>query len=139
METVAFWITIAIIVLASHWFRIRSETLKHETLRLLIEKTGQIGDSQLEALVQSPTPGWLRNPSPGSGYRALRVLGTIVISVALGLIVFFSILWLSSPARHDTALVGYTSSSVIALVGIGLFFSSRFLPAPPPSDTGLRP
>jgi hypothetical protein len=132
METIAFWTTVAIIVVASHWFRVRSESLKHETLRQIIEKTGQVQDGQLKALIQSGTPGWLRDPPPGAGYRALRVLGTIVIFVALGLTVFFSILWMTGPARHDTAMIGYASTSVVAMVGAGFFYSSRFLP--PPSD-----
>ena len=127
----AFWIMVAAIVIAGDWLRARRETLKHETLRRIVERTGQIDEAQLKALFQPPTPGWFREPSEGAGYRALRVLGTIVMSVALGLTVFFSILWLSSPARHDSAIIGFASTSVIAVVGMGLFFASRFMPAPP--------
>jgi hypothetical protein len=61
-----------------------------------------------------------------------------VISIALGLTVFFTILWLSSPARHDSALIGFATTSVIALTGIGMFVASRFLPPPPQSDRGDR-
>jgi hypothetical protein len=132
----AFWIMFAAIVLGGHWFRLRSEALKHETLRLLIEKTGKIDEAQLKALVQPKTPGWLREPPSGAGYRTLRVLGTLVMSVALGLTVFFSILWQTGPERHDSAMMGFASAGVIALVGMGLFFASRFLP--PPSDHGDR-
>lgn len=133
----AFWIMFAAIVIAGHWFRVRSEALRHETLRQIIEKTGQVDEAQLKALIQSPTPGWLREPPPGSGYRTLRVFGTIVMSVALGLTVFFSILYLSSTERQDNAMIGFASAGVIAVVGMGLFFASRFLP-PPPSDRGDR-
>lgn len=132
----AFWIMIAAIVVAGDWLRARREALKHETLRLIIEKTGHVDEAQLKALFQPPTPGWLHEPPLGAGHRTLRVLGTITISVALGLTVFFSILWLSSPARHDSAIIGFACTSVIALTGIGLFFASRFLPAPPRSDRG---
>jgi hypothetical protein len=131
----AFWIMIAAIVIAGDWLRARREALKHETLRQIIEKTGHIDEAQLKALFP-PTPGWLREPALGAGYRTLRVLGTIVISVALGLTVFFSILWLSSPARHDRAIIGFACTSVIALTGVGVFFASRFLPAPSRSDRG---
>jgi hypothetical protein len=132
----AFWIMIAAIVIAGDWLRARREALKHETLRQIIEKTGNVDEAQLKALFQPPTPGWLREPPLGSGYRTLRVLGTIVISMALGLTLFFSILWLSSPARHDSALIGFASTSVVALIGMGLFVASRFLPPPPRSDRG---
>src|SRR4029450_7792781 len=98
--------------------------LKHETLRRIIEMTGQVDEKQLKALFQPATPGWFDNPTPGTAYRALRVLGTIVMSVALGLTVFFCILWQSSPARHDSAVIGFASTSVVALVGMGLFFAS---------------
>jgi len=131
METVAFWTTVAIIVVASHWFRTRREALKHETLRQIVEKTGRLEELQLKTLLESATPGWLREPGPGSGYRMLRVLGTIVISVALGLTVFFSILWLTGTVPAGTALVGFASACLIAMIGAGIFFSSRFLPAPP--------
>lgn len=134
----AFWIMFAAIVIAGDWFRVRKETLRHETLRRIIERTGQIDEAQLKALIQSPSPGWLHDPPVGAGYRLLRVAGTIVMSVALGLTVFFSILWLSSPARHDNAMIGFASASVIGVIGVGLFFASRFLPAPPPSDRGDR-
>lgn len=134
----AFWIMIAAVVVAGDWLRVRREALKHETLRQIIEKTGRIDEAQLRALFQPPTPGWFREPGAGAGYRALRVLGTVVISIALGLTVFFSILWLSSPARHDSALIGFATTSVIALTGIGLFVASRFMPPPPRSDRGDR-
>jgi hypothetical protein len=126
---------IAAIVIAGDWLRARREALKHETLRQIIEKTGQIDQAQLQALFQPPTPGWLREPPPGSGYRTLRVIGTIVLSVALGLTVFFTVLLLSSPARYY-AMIGFACASAIAVVGMGFFFASRFLPAPPPSDRG---
>jgi hypothetical protein len=134
----AFWMMVAAIVIAGDWFRVRKETLRHETLRQIIERTGQIEDAQLKALIQSPTPGWLHQPPPGAGFRMLRVIGTIVMSVALGLTVLFSILWLSSPARHDNAMIGFACASLIAVVGMGFFFASRFLPAPPQSDRGDR-
>lgn len=130
--TAAFWIMFAGIVIAGHWFRVRSEALRHETLRQIIERTGQIDETQLKAFIQPPTPGWFREPAPGTGYRALRVLGTVVMAVALGLTVFFSIYYLSSPARHDSALLGFASASLIAMIGIGFFYASRFLA--PPSD-----
>lgn len=134
----AFWIMVAAIVIAGDWLRVRREALRHETLQRIIEKTGHLEEAQLKALFQPPTPGWFREPSPGAGYRALRVLGTIVISVALGLTVLFCILWLTGPARHDNAMVGFASASLIAMVGIGLFFASRFLPPPAQSDRGDR-
>jgi hypothetical protein len=136
LGSAAFWMMVAAIVIAGDWLRVRREALRHETLQRIIEKTGHLEEAQLKALFQPPTPGWFRQPSPGAGFRLVRVLGTIVISVALGLTVFFCIFWLTGPARHDSALLGFASASLIAMVGIGLFFSSRFLP--PPSDRGDR-
>jgi len=55
--------------------------LNHETLRQIVEKTSRLEELQLKTLLESATPDWLREPGPGSGYRMLRVLGMIVISV----------------------------------------------------------
>lgn len=143
MGAAAFWIALAAVIIASGWFRSRSEAQKHETLRRIIEKTGHVDEMQMRALFQPPAPHipdhvWGRPPAPGSGYRTLRVLGSIVLFVAIGLATLFTVLMLAGGARRD-AIIGCAVASLVALFGAGLFFSSRFLARPPPSGQSERP
>jgi hypothetical protein len=126
---VAFWLAVGAMVIAGGYFRFRSNEAKHETLRRIVEKTGQIDESQFKALFEPPPNPWLApRPGPvGSTYRALRVLGTLVMFIALSVAAFFTIFALTGSHRGDVVLIGYASASVVLLVGAGLFFCSRFV------------
>jgi hypothetical protein len=138
----AFWGAIAAIVIATSLFNARRETEKHETLRRIIEKTGQIDEARLKELF-SPSPGPFAGLScprgkPGGGYRGLRVAGTLVMFIGAGLAAFFLIVAKAAAVRMDIALIGLASASVIAIVGVGLFFASRFA-EPPPNKSSDQP
>jgi hypothetical protein len=127
---VAFWIAVGAIVVAGGYFRFRSEQAKHETLRWIVEKTGQVEEGQFKALFTPPPSPWLA-PGPGrvgGGYRALRVFGALVMFIAGGVAVFFTIFSQTGVRHWDAVLIGYASASVVFLVGAGLFFCSRFMP-----------
>ncbi len=85
----AFWIFLAAIIVAGIWRKKHSEAVRHETVRLLIEKNQKLEDAQLKELLNPtppPTPEWLiPKHKPGEGYRVLRIFGTILIFIALGL------------------------------------------------------
>jgi len=138
---VAFWIAVGSMVVAGGYFRFRSEQAKHETVRRIVEKTGQIEETQFKALFTPPPNPWLPSGPRrvGGGYRALRVLGTLVMFIAAGVAVFFTIFSHTGVQHWDAVLIGYASASVVFLVGAGLFFCSRFVPKPPIAGSADKP
>lgn len=128
----AFWIAIAAIVISWGYFRSRSEAAKHETLRHIVEKTGQVEESQFRALFPpSPESLWTpRSAPPGTGYRAMRVIGTVIVYVAIGLAMLFTILWLSGVENSKHVYGGYAAASMVLFVGVGIFMGAKYLPKP---------
>jgi hypothetical protein len=139
-----FWIAVAAIVVAVIWYRSRSEQMKHETMRQIVEKTGQVDDVQLRKLLDSPDPGrngsGIRWPEPGYGYRALRILGVLTLFAAAAIAAFTGVMAavfsLSGGIEDpdDLAMV-FAVAIGIAIIGCGLFFCSRFLPKPLPNGS----
>jgi hypothetical protein len=140
MGVVAFWIALAAVLIAGGWAKTRTEAQKHETLRKLIEKGGAVDEAQIRALFYPPvpagTPWWIRPRAKGDGYRALRVVGTIGICLALGLLVFFTPLWLRG--IEEDAIVGVAIGAIILALGAGLFIASRFLEKPVVDGAGTH-
>ena len=56
----AFWIALAAVLVAGGWWKSRSEAQKHETIRRIVEKTGQVDEVKLKELFEPPVPGWVR-------------------------------------------------------------------------------
>ena len=130
MGAAAFWISLAAFLIAAMYFRSRSEATKHETLRQIVEKTGQVDERQLKALFEPPPNAFTRVPPPGGGYRAMRIFGLLLLFIAAGLLIFFTILGWSRPQLWNVAAIGYGAASIVALVGAGLSLTARFLPQP---------
>jgi len=125
---VAFWIAVAAVIIATSWFKSRSDAEKHETLRRIVEKTGQIDETQFKTLFNDPNSLWHPKPSePGEAYRALRVAGTIIGFAAMGLAILFGVLLFDG--RHD-AIIGLGVAGIVAMVAIGLHVSTRFVTRP---------
>lgn len=144
MDVAGFWIAIAAIVVAVIWTRSRSEQLKHETIRRIVDKTGQIDEEQLRKLFQYRDEGqkdvWAHLPDPGFGYRALRILGVLILFAAAGLAAFAGIMIAVAPhiaGFPDVADIWpvFPVSIGLAIFGCGLFYSSRFLPKPLPEGS----
>jgi hypothetical protein len=142
MGAAGFWIALAAVLVSGGWFRSRSEEMKHETIRRIVEKSGEVDEAQLKALFQPPVQHWpnpwLREPVPGGGYRALRILGTLGIFAAGALGAFAGIMlgFGMGSGRGLEALIALAIAAAIGVLGIGLFFSSRFLPKPLPEGSG---
>jgi hypothetical protein len=130
MGAAAFWIALAAFLIAAMYFRSRSEATKHETLRQIVEKTGQVDERQLKALFEPPPNAFTRVPPPGGGYRAMRIFGLLLLFIAAGLLIFFTILGWSRTQLWNVAAIGYGAASIVALVGAGLSLAARFLPRP---------
>jgi hypothetical protein len=131
--TAAFWLFVAAAVVGSMWRKKHSEALRHETVRLLIEKGQKIDEAQMKELLNPPSPEWLvgAKKERGDVYRSLRVFGTISLFVALGLVLMC--LWRGLMLGfHDPSVLDIgTAIPMVAVLGAGLLISSRFVPKPP--------
>lgn len=132
----AFWFFVAAAVVGGMWRKKHSEALRHETMRLLIEKGQKIDEAQMKEFLNPPPPPateWFLGPEKriGNTYRGLRVFGTIILFVAVGLAIMC--LWRGLMLGfHDQSVVEIgTGIPMVAVLGAGLFFSSRFVPKPP--------
>jgi hypothetical protein len=137
MGAAAFWISLAAFLIAGMYFRSRNEAAKHETLRQLVEKTGQVNEPQLKALFEPPPNAFTRIPVPGGGYRAMRIFGLLLILIAAGSSILFVVIGWTGTQPWSRAAIGCASSIMPAFLGVGLFLGSRFLPRPP-ADTSDR-
>jgi len=154
-----FWIFIAVIVAAAIWAESRKNSERHETLRRIMEKTGMVDEAQLKLLFRQAAPS---SDKPGDGYRALRVSGTIVLFIAVGIAAATLSRGLAPPEPQTsptltlpdgrtipktyfvpkapyTPIPGLAAAGLVALFGAGLFFSSRFLEPPLPAGPPKEP
>ena len=142
MGVVAFWIALAAVLIAGSWFKSRTEAQKHETVRRIVEKTGQVDEEKLRDLIVGPKhsfdlaawQAWRRADAAanaGAGYTVLRVFGTVAMFVGVGMAVCFGILWGADVGLREQAFIGLAIAPVVAAVGAGLFFASRFADPPP--------
>jgi hypothetical protein len=136
-----FWIFVAALVVGNMWKESRQKAEKHETLRRIMEKTGTIDEAKLKELF-SDAPA--DESKPGTGYRALRVSGAIVMFTGAGIATFVLMAAVlakifAAPMLDDTSgMIGVVGVAAgIATFGLGLFLSSRF--AEPPSGTRSKP
>jgi hypothetical protein len=138
-----FWIFIAALVVAGIWSDSRKKSDQHETLRRIVEKTGTIDEARLKAVFADEN--W-PEAKPGYAYRGLRISGTIVLFVGAGIAVFFLVAALLGKVFGLThmftditgLMVGLAVAAGVAVVGAGLFLSSRFA-TPPPAPTNEPP
>ena len=118
---VVFWIALAAVLITGSWFKSRNDAEKHATLRAIIEKNGMVDEAQLRALF-GPVAVQRR---PGDLHAFLRIIGTIVVSTAVGLLLFFTIYRQAVNAEDGT--IGLASTLIVAAAGVGFFLSSRWV------------
>jgi hypothetical protein len=137
----AFWIATAAVIIMIGWFKTKGDAEKHQTFRTIVEKTGTVDEAQLRMLFDPPNAlqrvNALGGPPRGGNYRALRVLGTIVMFVAGGLMLFAGVLLGVMPAGASEAArsgpapaIAMAMAVFVFVVGAGLFFSARFVEKP---------
>jgi len=118
---VAFWIAVAAVLIAGAWFKSRNDAQKYATLRTIIEKNGTADETQLRTLF-GPVAA---QPGPADLCAFLRIIGTIVMFTAAGLLLFFTIFRQAIDPQAGT--IGLAAALIVAAVGAGFFFSSRFV------------
>lgn len=141
-----FWIFLAAIIVASTWAKSRRESEKHATLRQIVERTGTLDEARMRELFKTDP---VEQSRPGTGYRALRVTGTIVMFIGIGLLTFFlgfaalAVMFgdTGAMAPRDRAgmLAAFAACAGITMFGYGLFFASRFAEPPPPANRNDPP
>ena len=141
MGAAAFWIALAAVLIAGSYFRLRKETLQHETIRQIVDKTGQVDEDKLKELFQPPVrfvprPEHMIAP-PGTGFRIMRVFGTLAVAVGAGVAIAFAILY-HMGMEVDVSMMGFAWASIVGATGVGLFAASLFLPRPLPNGTGRK-
>ena len=122
-----FWIFIAALLVGGMWKDSRQQAEKHETLRRIVEKTGEIDEVKLKELF-----GPDEESNPAVTYRGLRIAGTILMFAGAATAVFFLIPGLIG-RPIEWWYGGVAVAAGIALLGLGVFLSSRF--AEPPQAT----
>ena len=136
----AFWIFVGACVVASFWKAKNSEAIRHETLRQLIAKEQKLDEEQMEKLLNPPRgSGWAAfqehsHMAPGSGYRTLRIFGSIAIFLSFGLAIAAACQRFLGGQMNDDVVGLGTAASILIMIGIGLLFSSRFAPKPPKDE-----
>ncbi len=134
----AFWMFLAAIFIAGSWRKKHCEAMRHETVRLLIEKNQKPDDAQLAQLLNPtppPAPEWcIPKHSPGEGYRVLRICGTIVMCIALGLAIAGIWRGLILGIGEESVLGLATAVPIVAMLGAGLFVASRYVTKPLPEQ-----
>lgn len=125
-----FWLFIAAAVISSAWEKIRRNAERHETLRRIIEKTGTVDETKLKELFNPSGPEWMQSV-PGEAYRGLRIAGTIVLWLTAGLVMFFFGLGQGEVISQKAMIIGLSASSIVGMLGIGLWVSSRYVEPPP--------
>jgi hypothetical protein len=132
MEVAAFWIAVAAVLIASGWYKSKTEAQKHQTFRTIVEKTGTVDEAKLKLLIAPQSP---LQRAPGDSYRALRVIGAILMFLGGGgLLVggIMGILVLTSPGSGGGDGPGiFIFLGINAFIlGAGFFYSSRFAEKP---------
>lgn len=138
LGAVAFWIFLAAAIVAGVWKGKHVEGMRHETVRLLIEKNQKVDEAQLAKILNPDPPAWMgmQPGKPGDAYRVLRIIGTLMLFLALGLL--FVCVWRGMMlGMEDKSVLGIaTGIPIMAMLGAGLFVASRFVAPPRDGNEG---
>ena len=123
MVVVTFWIAIAVISIFGMHLARRTQELKHETLRMLVDKGEKVDESLLRELLG--TPGQARQ-SRQQTYAGLRIAAVILFCIAPGVVVLFLTIG-AAAGKPGLQLVGLGVGALVALVGLGLRLGSNIV------------
>jgi hypothetical protein len=130
----AFWIALAAVLIANGINGVRRERLRQETLLKLVEKTGRLDEHTVKTLFPAPPVHphvFSAPPREPDGRRGLKIGGTIVLSVAAGLVLVAGVLLvIGVPATEDPVTLALAWAALCTGVGIGLIVSARFVRPP---------
>lgn len=135
IDVAAFWLAIAAVIVAWTWRRRHTEALRHETLRVMIQKNEVIDEKLLSEILNPPAPDdeWRHVAKPGSAYRVFRFLGTLIMiaSPGVGIITVLATYFEEGVIEGDIlAPVGFGAGMVTLIAGLAFFVAARFLEKP---------
>jgi hypothetical protein len=130
MPYIVFWICLAAVIIVGALNSRRTVELRHETLRAMLEKGEKLDESVLQTLLKPNDPYKSMSGKPGDGYRAMRVIGTLLLFLAPGLALLLILVGYSQ-GNQTPQIVGIGVGSLVALIGTGLHFASRYMDPPP--------
>ncbi len=124
MAWLGFWLAVATFIFVGAWNARKAYEVKHQTLRILLEKGEKIDALLLQQLMKPESKSIMRQSYPGEGYMMLRVMGTLSLfsAPAIGGVIFLNHL-------DKTNAIGL--AFVLLMIGAGLHFSSRYVTQPP--------
>jgi hypothetical protein len=136
MAVAAFWIAVAAFIIVGALNARRGYELKHETIRLMLEKGQKIDDALFKELIAPPKWHTPSNQPVGEGYTVMRVMGTMALFAAPGVAL---LIFLTGHARGniEQQAAGIGVGIMVALIGIGLHVACRFV-TPPQRRSGLQ-
>lgn len=150
MAAAAFWIALAAVLIGSQWHKKMQEQMRHETVRLLIEKGGGLDHEQVRELLYPKPPPAPPSPTPAQAWYAAwyprgpraytqwRIAGVILVTAGPG--VAASVGGIAYAAGEpDILFAALGVGALVLLLGVACFFVSRFFaPTETPRDEGTR-
>ena len=136
MAVAAFWIAVAAFIIVGALNARRGYELKHQTIRLMLEKGQKIDDALFKELIAPPKWHTPATRSVGEGYTVMRVMGTMALFAAPGIAL---LIFLTGRVHGNVEqqAAGIAVGIMIALIGAGLHVACRFV-TPPPRRSGLQ-
>jgi len=124
MAVIAFWIAIAAISIFGMHLARRTQELKHETLRMLVDKGEKVDESLLRELLG--TPGQAARQSRQQTYTGLRIAAVILFCIAPGVMFLFLTIG-EAAGKPGLQVLGLGVGALVALVGLGLHLGSNIV------------
>jgi len=128
MVVVTFWIAIAVISIFGMHLARRTQELKHQTLRMLIDKGEKIDESLLRELLGPP--GQAARQSRQQTYTGLRIAAVILFCIAPGVMFLFFTIG-EAAGKPGLQVLGLGVGALVALVGLGLRLGSNIVKSLP--------
>lgn len=144
MAVAAFWLALAAVLIANRWKARHVEAERHATIRLIIEKDPHVDLAKIKDLLYPPPPPFVCPPNLAKPddeaeeiYGLMRMWGTILMIAAIGLGSLIIGIGLAQGLRNAIPF-GAGATVFCFLVGVGLFFSARFVLRGSKTDTQAR-
>jgi hypothetical protein len=131
MVVITFWIAIAAISIFGMYFARRAQELRHETLRLMVEKGEKIDEPVLRELLGPPDQAARQNRQ--QTYLGLRISAVILFCIAPGLVILFLTIG-AAAEKPGLQILGLGVGVLVALVGLGLHIGSKIVKGLPEQE-----
>ena len=122
-----FFTFLAICVIVSMRKRKALETIRHETVRKMIESGQPLDWATVRQVLEPRT-----QVKPGIWYLIMRIAGALLLFVAVWWVCSTS--WLNVVGNFNAMLVFIGVPFLMVMIGVGLLYASRFV-SPSPAES----